>query len=189
VIVCAIAAAAIAQKTLPVMELRTVASAAVCFFLGGLVFEVWRAMRARPLEQIAGLAAIAGAASAVSLAYYATQNTNDVIPRLITFPAAILALALAQSLAPSAGYATRLIGDVTYSTYLIHFPIQLAILLAAKQGQWTINFYEPWVFVSFISAVVVLSIPVYYAFELPMQKWIRARMSGRKNNQLPQVHA
>ena len=178
-VIGAISIAAIAQKTLPVMELRTIASACVCFFLGGLVFVIWEVMRARPSSQKAMLAGVAALVCCVSIGVYVLQTPNDVIFRLVTFPAAILALALVQSIYPMAGKATRIIGDITYSTYLIHFPIQLAILLAVKQWGLGINFYNPIAFVGFIGAVILLSIPVYYGFELPMQKWLRGRLLAR----------
>ena len=178
-IMVAIAVAAVAQKTLPVMELRTVASAAVSFFLGGLVYVIWDVMRARSARESAALALIAAAVVVVSIAVYALALPNDALLRLATFPPLILALALSQSLYPNAGRATRLIGDVTYSTYLIHFPIQLAILLGVKQWRLAIDFHAPLAFVGFAGAVVLLSIPTYYGFELPMQTWLRSKLLPR----------
>jgi peptidoglycan/LPS O-acetylase OafA/YrhL len=175
----AIGAAAIAQKTLPVMELRTVASGAVCFFLGGFVFLIWEATRKQPSSQKGALAATAAIVCLASIWVYVTLTHNEVIFRLVTFPSAILVLALMQDFFPVAGKSTRLIGDITYSTYLIHFPIQLGVLLAIKQWGLAVDFTSQLVFCSFLAAVLLLAVPVYYRFELPMQKWLRGRLLAR----------
>ena len=178
-VIAAIGVAAIAQKTLPVMEHRTVASGAVCFFLGGLVFLIWQTMRNKPSSQKGALMGTSAVVCVLSIWVYVTQTQNDVIFRLVTFPSAILVVALMQDFFPAAGRRTRLIGDITYSTYLIHFPIQLAILLAVKQWGLAVDFTSPMVFCGFLGVVLLLAVPVYYRFELPMQKWLRARLLAR----------
>ncbi len=178
-IMAAIGMFSVAQKTLPIMEWRTVASACVCFFLGGLIFEIWSAVRSRPAIEVASLAAVALGVCLSSVGAYVFLTGNNVVFRLVTFPSAILALALFQSLYPTAGRASRFIGDITYSTYLIHCPIQLAILLAIKQWGLAIDFYSPLAFAAFFGAVIALSIPTYHGFELPMQKWLRGRLLVR----------
>jgi len=74
----------------------------------------------------------------------------------------------------SFGRPFRLIGDITYSTYLLHFPLQLTAAFWIGVLGLTIDFTRPiWLF-GYLGAVIGLSIPCYYAFELPAQKWLRS---------------
>jgi peptidoglycan/LPS O-acetylase OafA/YrhL len=68
------------------------------------------------------------------------------------------------------------LGNATYSSYLLHFPIQLltVILVDAAGWQRTI-FFSPLAFIAFLVGVVALSLVVHRYFEMPAQSWVRAR--------------
>ena len=91
-------------------------------------------------------------------------------------PAAMLALACLQTLRPAAGRPMRLIGDLTYATYLIHFPIQLYMILFIRESGISADFASPVMLLIYLAAVVLLAIPVHYGFELPAQQWLRQRL-------------
>jgi peptidoglycan/LPS O-acetylase OafA/YrhL len=66
-------------------------------------------------------------------------------------------------------------GNATYSTYLLHFPLQLLIVIVVDAIGWERSiFYNPIIFLAFLTLVVGLSLVVYRYFEMPAQNFIRA---------------
>jgi peptidoglycan/LPS O-acetylase OafA/YrhL len=96
----------------------------------------------------------------------------------LAFPSAVLGLAFLQTLRPKAGRAVRLIGDLTYASYLLHFPIQLFMILVIRALGLTVDFTTIVMLVIYLVTVVGLAIPVHFGFELPAQSWLRRRMLG-----------
>jgi peptidoglycan/LPS O-acetylase OafA/YrhL len=69
------------------------------------------------------------------------------------------------------------LGELTYSTYLLHFPIQLALVIIADElGLSRQIFLQPGVFLLYFALVFYLGHVAYRRFELPTQRFIRARM-------------
>jgi peptidoglycan/LPS O-acetylase OafA/YrhL len=67
------------------------------------------------------------------------------------------------------------LGDLTYASYLIHFPIQLlAVLVLDWIGVSRNIFFSPFALIAFILATFGLSWVVFHGFEMPAQKRIRA---------------
>ena len=63
--------------------------------------------------------------------------------------------------------------NMTYSSYLAQFPIQLLIVLAfAKTGR-PIPLYDDWFFGMFVSSTLLISYVTYRYFESPVQKFLR----------------
>jgi peptidoglycan/LPS O-acetylase OafA/YrhL len=97
----------------------------------------------------------------------------------IAFPLTILALTLAESMHPDAfrrlASATRL-GPLSYSVYLIHFPLQLLIALVVTKLSIPADvFYSPLALLAFLALLVGLGLLSHYRFEMPVQRWLRKR--------------
>jgi peptidoglycan/LPS O-acetylase OafA/YrhL len=69
----------------------------------------------------------------------------------------------------------QILGDMTYSTYLIHFPIQLIIYIMLKPSDYKLFFSEKF-FIIYIVSVMVLGRIVFKYFELPIQSFIRNKL-------------
>lgn len=68
------------------------------------------------------------------------------------------------------------LGDISYSLYMIHFPLQLLVILGMVLATGTFSpdpFLSPWVFLTFYGSLIVLSIGSYRLFEKPIQRAIR----------------
>ena len=70
-------------------------------------------------------------------------------------------------------------GDMTYSTYLIHFPIQLGIYLIIRPTDYSIFFSKSF-FIIYMLTVLVLGRLVYRYFELPVQHFLRKQILDSK---------
>ena len=69
------------------------------------------------------------------------------------------------------------IGDITYSSYLLHFPLQLIFGLAVSYDYLNYNFYlNPISLIVFFSLLIPLSYITFKGFERPMQKLIRSKL-------------
>ncbi len=69
----------------------------------------------------------------------------------------------------------RFLGDISLSVYLLHIPIQIAILFFLRVNQMAIPFEKPWFLLLYTAIVIAVSTAVHYAFELPAQKVLRGR--------------
>jgi peptidoglycan/LPS O-acetylase OafA/YrhL len=85
------------------------------------------------------------------------------------------------------------LGNATYSSYLIHFPIQLGmVVIIDALGYSRDIFLNQTAFVAYLVSVVIISLGVYHLFELPAQKWVRdlashlaeKRISSRAEKQI-----
>ena len=67
------------------------------------------------------------------------------------------------------------LGNATYSSYLLHFPIQLLMVIAVDAlGLSRSIFLHPLAFLSYVVVVFLSALAVYRWFEVPAQNWIRS---------------
>ena len=93
----------------------------------------------------------------------------------IKFPLLILNLAIIQFIYPNIGSYTKLLGDLSYTIYLIHFPIQITFALL-NISFITINYDNNITFLTYIFSVFFISFLIFRFFELPFKNVIRSRM-------------
>ena len=78
-------------------------------------------------------------------------------------------------------------GNMTYSSYLLHFPIQLLIALGFAMWGSPIPFYDGWFFAAFITTTLLASWLTYRYFEAPAQALLRGTLLAQRVPALPQV--
>ena len=71
-------------------------------------------------------------------------------------------------------------GNLTYSTYLIHFPMQLMIAIVALAAGITLPVDQAWFLIAYLAITIVLGRIVFLRFEAPMQKLIRSATLSAK---------
>jgi peptidoglycan/LPS O-acetylase OafA/YrhL len=67
------------------------------------------------------------------------------------------------------------LGNLTYSSYLTHFPLQLLLVITLPAVGLKIEYTHPWLLFFFLTATLSVSVVAYRYFEAPMQKILRAR--------------
>lgn len=180
------------------------------FFLGGLVFRFYRhlvtlglvrkALRlALPVTVLLWLATIAEVRFAwfwpsveQLLAAVLPAKLQGLIPTLshaamrffpiaLLFPLTILTLALAETQRGYLGRRLAMIGNLTYSSYLLHFPLQILVFsLATALGLGQAFFYSPLALLLFFALLIVLCLISYHYVELPCQEFFRQRMLSKR---------
>lgn len=93
---------------------------------------------------------------------------------LLLFPATIVLLALWETRRGTLGRRFSFLGEISYSSYLLHFPLQLMFIIMAIHWGWPKSlFANPITFFSFLAVVIALSITCHRRFEKPLQNWLR----------------
>ena len=78
-------------------------------------------------------------------------------------------------------------GNMTYSCYLLHFPIQLVIASAYAISGNPIPFYSDWFFLIFVTSTLMASYFTYRHYEAPAQALIRKHLlTQRERRALPE---
>jgi peptidoglycan/LPS O-acetylase OafA/YrhL len=99
----------------------------------------------------------------------------------IVVPLTLAALALHEQLFGGPYAKLNFLGDISYSTYLIHFPMQLALaLLALRFGWMPADFMHGWVMLVFYAVLILLGWLSYAYFERPVQSLIRNKTKASR---------
>jgi peptidoglycan/LPS O-acetylase OafA/YrhL len=173
------------------------------FFTGGLTFFLARFLLARgtgktTMRVLVALCVVAWIATAMSvkLSFFAhltawlqqmqlfglsdrmiaslcSHASNKAIVGAL-FPLTILSLVLVEAQRGSCGKRIAFLGHVSYSSYLLHFPLQLFIVTMFAHLNWSITvFQQGWSLVAFYSVLIPLSILVFRFYESPAQAILR----------------
>jgi peptidoglycan/LPS O-acetylase OafA/YrhL len=92
----------------------------------------------------------------------------------IKFPLIIINLTLIQKFFKNIGKNLKIFGDISYTIYLIHFPLQIPYAIIDKNFI-NINYNNNLVFLSYMLLVFLVSIIIYKFFELPSKKILRKK--------------
>jgi peptidoglycan/LPS O-acetylase OafA/YrhL len=192
--------AALALLVIPYNEF--IARGVMGFFIGGAVWRGTEWVRRRPNAKAIALAlavlallswglAIAEDYTGVlhAYAYWAVGHLSPEIGRfyigesddlfLLPFifvisPLTIAALALNEQLLGLRLQRLAFLGDISYSTYLLHFPMQLTcVLVALHFGLGPMVFMNPLAILAFFAALIAIGAASHYGFERPLQSAIR----------------
>lgn len=97
----------------------------------------------------------------------------------VKFPLIIINLSIIQHYFKNIGKQIKILGDISYTIYLIHVPVQVIFALINKKI-FNINFDNNLVFLLYFASVFFLSIITYKYFELPFKNYLRKKLIFRK---------
>jgi peptidoglycan/LPS O-acetylase OafA/YrhL len=168
------------------------------FFMGGLVFYATAHIASRPRAKSLSVAVATAAvvawivavvevylgpiqalflAGPAPLAHFFATNAYQIYLFsfiLVVSPLTLLALALHEELFGGPYARLAFLGDISYSTYMVHFPMQLTLALLALHFGWKpADFMNGVVLVLFYCAMIALGALSYNYFERPVQTIIR----------------
>jgi peptidoglycan/LPS O-acetylase OafA/YrhL len=158
------------------------------FFLGGAMYFLDQAILKRAdaarIARGLGYAALALWIVVVVEAYLhplhallPPQSNDDLFLLLFIFcvsPVTILALALREQVLGVSWERFSFLGDISYSTYMLHFPMQLCLALLATRFALTPDAFEtPFALIAFYAVLIGLGTLCYRFLERPLQNWLR----------------
>jgi len=98
----------------------------------------------------------------------------------IKFPLIIINLSVLQLYKKNLGKSIKILGDISYTIYLIHFPMQL-LFASFIPKIFIINFNSPFFFLIYFISVFLVSILIYKFYELPLKYYLRERLVKKQN--------
>ena len=158
------------------------------FFAGGLFLEVFNRIKDKPIWITVSLIATALAlmltlftpAEIDHVFQVATGRLDaDILLFTILVTLSFLVLFKHRSFDWIPNKYFQFLGNMTYSMYLIHFPIQLTIYLLYRPKSYDMFLSTSFFFMYFI-ALFLLARIVYTYFELPVQNYIRKNYNVAK---------
>lgn len=160
-------------------EHHKLAAGIVSFFSGGIAFLL--------LDKVRGIlgnkTSVCAALGIVVLAWgglWFSVGLNSYYIMIIAFPASVMFVASLSFLKPDFMKSFAAIGDLSYSSYLLHFPLQIAFAMVVDRlGYSREIFYSPWMLGLFMATLIPLSFASHRFFEIPAQQALRAWFRGR----------
>jgi peptidoglycan/LPS O-acetylase OafA/YrhL len=144
------------------------------FFAGGVAQQLAARRYALP---IAGCAVVA-----IPIALkFGPYGLNSAFLVLLATSAVIVFTRLGETVFGVAFRHLAFLGNATYSSYLLHFPLQLLMVIVVDAMGWKRSvFHSPISLLAFLCLVVGLSLVVYRHFEMPAQNLIRGVVRQRR---------
>jgi peptidoglycan/LPS O-acetylase OafA/YrhL len=166
------------------------------FFWGGFLFHATARIASRRKARRAILAICALSWSAVLIDTYVFDLADrfrtlgpwaaPLVEHFIVyvlFSSTIVSLVVLELRKGSFARPLAWIGDLTYSSYLLHFPIQICIALLVSYGLIRPKFYlSPVALASFFLLLVPLSYATFRCFERPVQNALRRFFQRRSRS-------
>jgi peptidoglycan/LPS O-acetylase OafA/YrhL len=154
-----------------------IALGVIGFFGGGLAYFGVAALLRRFAERWVGVSLALVCAAGWWL--FDDANQSALIKFAVLFPLSVACVAACHSWLEPLARRLSWLGDISYATYLLHFPLQIsAALLADKFFHGREVFYQPWSFLLFFTVLIGASLLCHRLFERPLQRWLRQRAGG-----------
>jgi len=159
------------------------------FFSGGLCFFLVR--RWRTEHQIDWTTALSSAAVIIGAIVIQRIRLDSSISErftvVVTFPAIIVALTINEDRLKAILSHLRWFGDISYSSYLIHFPLALLLVTVAKYSGIALKPSSPWLLLAYLLVLVALSLVSFRYFEAPTQRLLRAALPKKPSPRSPKA--
>ncbi len=156
------------------------------FYLGCFTAMVYdRVSQRRTARRLVSALALLSIIALAVLCHFVSVPAKGV---LVVFSPALIFLCVTHI--PAGKTNARLLvpaGNITYSSYLLHVPIQIAVVTFCGYTGTRIPFYNPAFFVVYLVATLVLSHFTYERFEAPLQSLIRRRLLRRRSTVVPKA--
>lgn len=154
-------------------------SGLLCFFAGGMALLIMQALGRFLTART--LCAISLILSALAWTFVvATEVRPTYFIMGIAFPVSVMFIASLSWLWPDLLKPWAVIGDLSYSSYLLHFPLQIVFALSVDRLGYTRDiFYSPWMLLLFMAVLIPISLASHRWFEVPVQSALRTRFKTR----------
>ena len=146
-----------------------------CFFVGGLSYVLLEKLKFSHKSLITLLGIVILLSLFILIKFNISTIFIKIISLTIFFPVIINFLYLFNKKNPQLGKNISILGDISYSIYLIHFPIILITLFLLNILELRIDFNSPTIFIIYLITTFFISICSFKFFEIPLKELIRKK--------------
>ena len=147
-----------------------------CFFVGGLSCIIIQKIEINIKSKIIILTILVFLFSLFLQIFDFNSVIDKIIVLTIIFPSIINLLSLINECYPKLGSKFSFIGDISYSMYLIHYPIILLFYFIFDFFEFSVNLDLNYIFLFYIFLTIFFSLVVYRFFEIPLRAIIRQKL-------------
>jgi peptidoglycan/LPS O-acetylase OafA/YrhL len=156
----------------------------VGFYAGSLGYLAMRKAVQLGYRKLFGGASLGAFLAVVILArrfgYNAWIGASAAANALVVFPPLIFACLCLRPLGRLLSVRPLVfLGDISYSIYLVHVPVQMLALALARAAKFSLPIRSPWFMAAYAATVVVAGTAVRYGLEKPASRWLRGRFLPR----------
>jgi peptidoglycan/LPS O-acetylase OafA/YrhL len=151
------------------------------FFIGGCALLAYQRIVVSPhaARATVGIACVTAGAWIATFMAALPEDAALLWTTVALFPLTILSLVLVETQTGSLGKRFSFLGDISYSVYLLHFPLQLWIVLLAARLHLDASVYYSTRFLGlFFTVLILLSLASYRWLERPAQNFLRRRLKA-----------
>ncbi len=146
------------------------------FYAGGLTAFAFKLTGRSPkAAAVASVLAVLGIVASGIVVLLVPRARNPYHLLLVCTPAAMFLLTRHLRLTAGVRRLVEIAGNTTYSSYLLHFPLQLIVMLGCSYAGIRAPMYDWRFFLGYIGLTLLLAVGIYRFFELPAQDLIRRR--------------
>jgi len=114
-----------------------------------------------------------------------SRDWGDLAAALALFPTLILSVIHGNIVKSILNFRPLVyLGTISYSIYLVHFPLQLAVHIAAISIPMKMPYENAFFFIGFLIATVALASLTYWSVELPGKRLLRSKSRAKTMSQL-----
>lgn len=147
------------------------------FFSGGLLAISYEWISRRVSKSITLLASIVLLFSGVLILTFRSEFNPNWVAALLFIPV-ILTFTSISALRPLFLKKIKFFGDISFSIYLIHFPLMIITsILVNLLGVDKSLYLNEYFFIGFVMVLTLLGALSHYYFEMPLMKFIRNKLS------------
>ncbi len=172
------------------MNIDMQVSACLAFFYAGGLAAIGRRAAAQSQFRIGVETGVWCVAVAVPISIWLLGFQSAIIPWLFLLaytPILLFCLSGRLALSMPTQRFVQAAGNMTYSSYLLHFPIQLVMALGYSLARAPIPFHDDWFFAAYVGTTLLASYLTYRWFEAPAQTQIRGALLSRRGRLLGQA--
>lgn len=146
------------------------------FFIGGLLyyFIEWHCSRKLRVVEYLVIGSLAFLCCYCLLFDCSAMFGPSRLCQRLLYPLMVATLVMVELRYENIGTKVAWVGDITYSVYLIHFPLQIVFILVSDALGFNRDiFYSHYVLLPFFGILIPLSLLTFYFFERPAQHALR----------------
>ena len=161
--------------------LKSVALAGIFFFAGGLCAGLSARLNSVRLSVVIPGLVVAGVAGTQLLLFFKLGKIATGGAICVSMSITLLALQFDRfGFSKWTTNIARQLGNLTYASYLVHFPIQLVFVIVTDSFAIPReNYSSPIMLLSWITVVLLFSFLTFKFLEVPSQRFIRKALIGR----------